>query len=177
MPQVSQACNEASSHSSFVAELQRQLAYHHLTRYSTDRQFKMSTGDLIHDQAAPATNSYNNTHPSTSTGSPRLLDSQRYHLVDVMMKATKALSQLGPSREPRELTLFMRSIPFDGRIPDHHGPLWQAGFPSVFLDVILDRAWYASLPIDGSVGEPEFSALSEQSISALVNIPPYTVVR
>lgn len=150
-------------------------AYNALTRHSTNYQVKMSSEVLTHNGAV-ATNSDNSTHASTSAGLARLSDSPSYYL-DIITMVVKALSQLAPSREPGELVLLMESLPFDGRMPDHHRSLWQANFPSVFLDVILDRAWYASFPIDDPVGGPAFPALSEQSISALVAIPLYTAVR
>ena len=101
-------------------------------------------------------------------------DSPHYHL-DIVTVATKTLSRLGSSRDPRGFLAYLKTIPFDGRTPEHHRSFWQANFPSVFLDVISDQAWYASFAVDSPEGGPEISVMSEQSTAASVQIPLYTV--
>ena len=126
----------------------------------------------------------NTEHPTDSDGTASDSDTDsndstslepRYYHLDIITEATDVLLQLGPSREPRELMQFLMLIPFDGRIPQHHRLFWQGNFPPVFLDVILDQAWYASFAVDSPEEGPATSVWSERSTSALVGIPLYTV--
>ena len=149
---------------------------------NTDRQVKMNNElHPNHDDAINPTDLHDSTHLSPPAGSASLEsvsdpNSLTYHL-DIVTKATKTLSHLGSSRDPKELVRFLVSVPFDGRIPEHHKSFWQADFPPVFLVVISDQAWYASFAIEHPVGGPAISVLSEQSTSALVVILLHVATR